>query len=311
MLPRSDSSLPPLCRGTASPFCHGTTRFIRKHSRVSLVASAVLASTAFGTFGAFGAFGATGAAAAPARSGPWIQVIGALSSWVQAGKVPVAIVAPGTAPSRAGIAEGVAATGATIVQAPTPAAQFSTGRLSTAQPVTFQLSTAQHPTADLAAAKPTAAAGPVKPYLIYDSVTPSAIPGGQRVAVYANGPYATSAAAVSARSHVLWIDTIGSDPQANVLDVEPGDATPYGASQWARARLSAHPNSVAIVYTMRSEWQAVKDNVAALPAWMRARVRYWIADPTGYNHMVPGASATQWYWGQGYDITTASPNFER
>jgi L,D-peptidoglycan transpeptidase YkuD (ErfK/YbiS/YcfS/YnhG family) len=96
---------------------------------------------------------------------------------------------------------------------------------------------------------------------------------------------------------VLWIDTNGSDPSASALDVEPGDATPSGASQRVKEKLSAQPNGVAIVYTMRSEWQAVKDAIGSLPASMPGKVRYWIADPTGVNHNVAGASATQWYWG--------------
>jgi hypothetical protein len=110
---------------------------------------------------------------------------------------------------------------------------------------------------------------------------------------------------------VLWIDTNGSDPAADVLDVEPGDATPYGAAHWVQHRLSAQPDAVAIVYTMRSEWQQVKDNMAHLPGWMQSKVRYWIADPTGVPHVVPGSSATQWYWGNSYDMTTANPDFAR
>jgi hypothetical protein len=161
-----------------------------------------------------------------------------------------------------------------------------------------------------APARHQAPAGPTKPYRIYDSVSPGAIPGSQRVAVYANGAYFASASAVHGRDHVLWIDTNGSDPNANVLDVEPGDATPAGAAQWVHDRLTAHPHQTAIVYTMLSQWQAVKDNVGALPGWMHSHVRYWIADPTGVNHVVPGSNATQWYWGQNYDITTANPGFE-
>jgi hypothetical protein len=60
---------------------------------------------------------------------------------------------------------------------------------------------------------------------------------------------------------------------------------------------------------MRSEWSAVKSAVAALPASMQSHVRWWIADPTGVPHVVPGSSATQWYWGSNYDITTATPSF--
>ena len=43
----------------------------------------------------------------------------------------------------------------------------------------------------------------------------------------------------------------------------------------------------------------------------QSHVRYWIADPTGVPHVVPGSSATQWYWGSSYDITTANPNFQQ
>ncbi|HEV3289149.1 MAG TPA: hypothetical protein VG123_09155, partial [Streptosporangiaceae bacterium] len=55
-------------------------------------------------------------------------------------------------------------------------------------------------------------------------------------------------------------------------------------------------------------WQDVKDNVAHLPQSMQDKVRYWIADPTGVQHMVPGAAATQWYWGANIDISVASPS---
>jgi len=160
-----------------------------------------------------------------------------------------------------------------------------------------------------AVAKPKAAAAPAKPYTLYDSVTPSSIPAGEAAAVYANGNYAASASQANGHGRVLWIDVNGSNPSANVLDVEPGDATPAGAAVWVQQRLSSHPKEVAIVYTMRSQWQAVKDNVAHLPGWMQSKVRYWIADPTGVPHVVPGSSATQWYWGAHYDITTANPEF--
>ncbi|MGH3280890.1 MAG: hypothetical protein ACRDNW_17395, partial [Trebonia sp.] len=159
------------------------------------------------------------------------------------------------------------------------------------------------------AAKPQPHAAPAKPYRIYDSVSPGAIPDGKPAAVYANGSYAASSAQVAGHHSVLWIDTNGSDPAANVLDVEPGDATPAGAAHWVKKRLSSRPHEVAIVYTMRSEWRQVRDHVAALPPWMQSKVRYWIADPTGVPHVVAGASATQWYWGHSYDVTTAKPNF--
>src|SRR6185437_6761442 len=131
---------------------------------------------------------------------------------------------------------------------------------------------AKQAAARAAAAKAKAHAAPASPYLIYDSVKPEKLPHGKAAAVYSNGRYAASSSQMRGRDSVLWIDTNGSDPGADVLDVEPGDATPYGAARWVQHRLSAQPNSVAIVYTMRSEWQAVKDNVAHLPGWMQSKV---------------------------------------
>jgi len=151
-------------------------------------------------------------------------------------------------------------------------------------------------------------AKPVKPYLIYDSVTPAQIPAHHEIATYATGGYAVPAANVAGK-HVMWIDTNGSDPHAQALDVEPGDATPALAANWAQHKLNDQPGSVAHIYTMISEWPAVQAAVNHLPGWMHSHIRWWIADPTGVPHIVPGAQATQWYWGKNYDITTAKPNF--
>jgi hypothetical protein len=153
------------------------------------------------------------------------------------------------------------------------------------------------------------AAAAAKPYLIYDSVTPGAIPAGRAAAVYSTGPYAAQPSEVAGHNPVVWIDTRGSNPGASALDVEPGDATPAIAADWARRRLTANPHGLARIYTMRSEWASVQAAVSSLSSWMRSRIRYWIADPTGSPHIVPGSDATQWYWGKHYDITTANPRF--
>jgi hypothetical protein len=163
----------------------------------------------------------------------------------------------------------------------------------------------QAPAAQPAAPAP---APPPQPYLIYDSVTPTQIPQGQVTATYATGGYAVPASVVAGRQ-VIWIDTLGTDPAASALDVEPGDATPAVAASWAFHKLSADPNGDARIYTMISEWPAVKAAIATLPPAMQAHVHYWIADPTGVAHVVPGSSATQWYWGKSYDISTAIPGF--
>ncbi len=148
-----------------------------------------------------------------------------------------------------------------------------------------------------------------RPYLIYDSVTPSAIASHKNVAAYSNGNYAASPAQVAGHKSVMWIDVTGYNHNASVLDVEPGDATPALAASWAWHRLKDRPTALARIYTMQSEWPAVRAAVAHLPAKMRSHVRYWIADPTGTPHIVPGSDATQWYWGSSYDISSATPRF--
>ena len=162
------------------------------------------------------------------------------------------------------------------------------------------------------AVRPHAASPPpaALPYLIYDSVTPTSVPWGKSVAAYANGNYRASISDVAHHDNVLWIDINGSNPEAMVLDVEPGDATPAGAAHWVQKRLNRHRNSIAIVYTFRAAWPSVKHYVGGPPSWMWSKVHYWIADPTGVPHVIPGSSATQWYWGKSYDISTANHNFQ-
>jgi hypothetical protein len=138
---------------------------------------------------------------------------------------------------------------------------------------------------------------------------PGAIPAGQQVATYATGPYAASASELAGRGKIMWIDVTGTDYNATALDTEPSDATPTEAADWAYHRLLEHPHGLAHIYTMISEWPAVKQACAWLPGSMQSRIRWWIADPTGVPHLVPGSQATQWYWGQNYDISTAAPNF--
>jgi hypothetical protein len=197
-----------------------------------------------------------------------------------------------------------AAPHAPAVAPPAPAkAAVVPGKPAVAKPAV------QHKPAAKPKPKPQHKAAPAKPYRIYDSVVPTAIPGGNHVATYSNGPYQASSASVAGRGDVLWIDVNGSNPSANALDVEPGDATPATAAAWVQAKLTKDPHSKPIVYTMLSWWSAVQASMNGLPGWMHGHVKYWIADPTGNDHVVPGADATQWYWGKSFDITTANAGF--
>jgi hypothetical protein len=195
----------------------------------------------------------------------------------------------------------------TLAPATTTTPGTGTGA-GTAHAVTARTTTTGAQSAAAPAAATLHTTTPAQPYEIYDSVTPAQIPAGNEIATYADGGYAVSPSAVHG-DHVLWIDTNGSDPRATALDVEPGDATPAGAAAWVKAKLTATPGATAIVYTMRSDWAAAKAAVNSLPDHMGNHVQWWIADPTGTPHIVPGAAATQWYWGSNYDITSATPGF--
>lgn len=79
--------------------------------------------------------------------------------------------------------------------------------------------------------------------------------------------------------------------------------SPADVPAWVGRRHADHPGSLCRVYCNLSTWPAVKAEVAKLSEELRALVRYWIADPTGVQHQVPGADATQWYFGDGYDLS--------
>jgi hypothetical protein len=306
---------------SASPQYQRAARFARSHKRLSVAAAS--AATA-------GVLSITGVAIASAAQGGSHSTSGQSSEFLfnsitgtksadgkQSGGVRLddqrAAGHEGAAAGRSAAQQPILAFSHQIAATPAAtkpaAAQPKATKPQPTKPQPAKQAAVKKPAAKPHPAKPKAPAGPTRPYRVYDSVLPTAIPAGEVAAVYATGGYAASAATVAGHRSVVWIDTRGTDPEANALDVEPGDATPYIAGQWVKQRLSKHPNAVAIVYTMRSEWQQVKDNVAQLPGWMQSKVRYWIADPTGYDHIVPGSDATQWYWGSTYDITTASPNF--
>jgi hypothetical protein len=214
-----------------------------------------------------------------------------------------------TASKPARYTAGIAATATIATLAATaatgPASAATTPAQAPATSTTHQ-APASHDTSGTSSQGTSSASGPTT---IYDSTSPSSIPAGQHAAVYADGAYQASTTSVQGHGNVLWIDTNGTDTHASALDVEPGDATPASAAQWVNAKLTATPHTDAIVYTFKSDWTAVQDSINTLPAWEQSHVKYWIADPTGTPHIVPGAAATQWYWGPSYDITQATPGF--
>ena len=301
-----------------------TAGITRRHSRLSIFAAS--AAT----------IGVLGAAGVAVGSAPWSRAAGDAAKTVQSGSGATAFdavtgakvqldslrSAPTGGRDSAGHQVTAAALHRTAKHAPAKptvkhapakaAAKHAPAKHAPAKHAPAKHAPAKHAPAKHAPAKHAPAKHKhkhkAKPFAIYDSVTPGSIPHGKFAAVYANGAYQTSAKQMASHKSVLWIDTNGSNPGAHVLDVEPGDATPATAAAWVHQRLSKHPNSVAIIYTMRSAWQDVKDHVSHLPKSMQHKVRYWIADPTGVEHNVPGADATQWFWGQHIDISKANPS---
>jgi hypothetical protein len=305
-----------------------TTRLatVTAGAALAAVAAGVSASPAMAATGSLGGTSATTLAAASktvstgtrptSHAGQFtLDTTSKTSPLGQVGTSAHQPVAPIALPAPAGPLSPLARTsGAAPNQLPTP--KDPVVRISLANAGNKNATTAPAANAAAQPAAPShpqppapAPAPPPKPYLIYDSVTPQMIPAGQKIATYATGGYAVPASQVANRGNVLWIDTLGTDPGAQALDVEPGDATPSVAASWAWHKLSSSPGAVARIYTMISEWPAVKAAIATLPQQMQSHIRYWIADPTGVPHVVPGSDATQWYWGKSWDISTANPNF--
>jgi hypothetical protein len=261
------------------------------------------------------AIAAVGAVAAVAATTPWAGGSGLADAahGAQASPSGLATSAHGggqasTTNSTSAQKVGQPAVARMATRSPTAPAGKASSRSATG-PASKQATSGSGGTTSHASAAATAGSSSQssEPVLFYDSVEPSVLPAGQAAAVYADGPFATSSASVAGHGNVLWIDVNGSDPNANVLDVEPGDASPAEAAAWASSRLAADPGSTAIIYTFLAEWPSVIDEIDTLPSSMQSHVKYWISDPTGVPHMVQGAVATQWAWGSQYDSDEAEP----
>jgi hypothetical protein len=158
-------------------------------------------------------------------------------------------------------------------------------------------------------AKPKAKPKPQAPdaYGIYDSSTAEAIPKGKVQAVYSNGLYAAPVTDEKDHPRTLWIDVTGGNPKADVLDIESEDAGWWQAGPWAEAAYKDHPNRPVIEYTAYGTWAADKASVAEYAP--NVDVKWWVASPSGIPHLVPGSSATQWYWGTWYNVSETTQGF--
>lgn len=122
----------------------------------------------------------------------------------------------------------------------------------------------------------------------YDAVDVAAIPaGGAFILAYIDGDYVTLPA-VRARfpnARILTVTTDGRN-KADLCDVESGDATPATFAQGFRDGL----------------YDTAYSDVTTKPALDAACEgldwNWFAADPTGVEHIPPGAIGCQWAWGQ-------------
>ncbi|MHB1472479.1 MAG: hypothetical protein ACYCV4_02450 [Dermatophilaceae bacterium] len=140
--------------------------------------------------------------------------------------------------------------------------------------------------------------------VMYDSIRAEAIPVDAKVvAGYVDGLYAWSTedwarfADVDIRVRIATsVETLDAD----VLDVEKGDATPADAPAWVEKVRSRAGSYDAMVYCSLSNWDACKkafaDAVVPQPEW-------WIAEWDGVAELPAGAVAKQYQSTPLYDLS--------
>jgi hypothetical protein len=144
--------------------------------------------------------------------------------------------------------------------------------------------------------------------LMYDSTTASAIPANAEiVAGYVDGRYAWSQADWNRFPNAQKV-RIAVFPWTNdgeVLDCEPGDATPAECAAWIKMR-QASGVQVPTIYCSASDLPAVRAACEGLT------YDVWLADPTGVPHN--SHAATQYAWtntGGHYDLSLCADYWPR
>lgn len=114
--------------------------------------------------------------------------------------------------------------------------------------------------------------------MMFDDVNPDLLPAGyDAYAGYVDGKYPDYQVIRSKfpRAQVLSIDAIGSQPTADALDVEPGDASNALAVGWAKAKIAANSKLI-VLYTSVSNVNSLISTLAAAGI-TRAQVKIWSA----------------------------------
>lgn len=118
------------------------------------------------------------------------------------------------------------------------------------------------------------------------------------VAGYANGTYAWSAADWQRFPHQahVTIDVRGTDPSADVLDVETHDATPADAVTWIKNKKLLKQDYPGVIYCNRSNITAVFNAMHAAGYQVVKDFRLWIATLDGTKGLpdMTGVTAIQY-----------------
>jgi len=139
---------------------------------------------------------------------------------------------------------------------------------------------------------------------MYDSVNPARIPrDAQIVAGYVNGPYKWSDTdwALFPNAIHVGIAVRASFDGGEVLDVEPGDATPAQAPNWVLMRRARGVDPT--IYCNESTWPTV---VRAFDAAGVVPPHYWIAHYDGDERIPIGAVAKQYRNTADWDISSVA-----
>lgn len=164
---------------------------------------------------------------------------------------------------------------------------------------------------------------PTGPTVMFDSVTLDQIPtSAQAVAGYVAGRFPTFVRLAALFPHARRVSiAVASTQDAQVVDCEPGDATPATTVNFVKRRL-AEGHKLPAVYCSVSQVRDVLAHLAAAGI-KRSQIKLWTAHFTGKPHictprcgngMPTTADATQWTdraLGRNLDESLVTPNWWR
>jgi hypothetical protein len=141
---------------------------------------------------------------------------------------------------------------------------------------------------------------------MYDGVDATRLPvSAQLVAGYVDGLYTWSAADWDRFPHSVKVRVavFSTTNDGQVLDVEPGNATPAQSVDWVLMRRRAGVDPT--VYMNMSTWPTVR---SAFQARGVAEPHYWVAEYDGVETIPAGAVAKQYYNNNdlGYDLSVVA-----